>query len=340
LADIIHRDLKPSNIMMTKHGVAKVLDFGIAKLGDAGLTKAGMIVGTPSYLSPEQAAGRRLDHRSDVFSLGTVFYELLTGERAFPGDSTTGIIYKVMNEDPVPPMAIEPTVPRGLDAAIRKAMAKDPDQRFQSCEELREAIRKCRVESVVVPDRKVVGQPSKSESGAARASDNRMGWIIGTMVAVAVIGALAVPLVHRSQPSTVVAAPPVVTSSPVAPTPHLEPASAVQAAPTSAPLTVEKASKKEPADDPEESPRSAKRKSKKTSVEDPDGGDSSNMDPGSGVFSRNDIPTLFAKADGYFGRGEYDRAIYIYQQILNLDHKNATAQDGMRRAKEAKASSN
>ncbi len=133
---IIHRDIKPANLMVLKGGTLKVTDFGLAKSPSANLTQAGVLLGTPSYMSPEQIQGRELDGRSDLFSLGVVLYELLTGARPFEGDSISTIIYRVLYEDPRPPAAHNPALPPDINVILERALAKDQERRYGTCAEL------------------------------------------------------------------------------------------------------------------------------------------------------------------------------------------------------------
>ncbi|HXX22374.1 MAG TPA: serine/threonine-protein kinase, partial [Terriglobia bacterium] len=133
---IVHRDIKPANIMILDNGLVKVTDFGIAKMVSMGMTQAGQVLGTPNYMSPEQVKGRQVDGRSDIFSLGVILYDLLTGEKPFSGQNLTTVIYKIINENPIPPRELDATIHPGLSYVICKALAKSPDERYQTCREL------------------------------------------------------------------------------------------------------------------------------------------------------------------------------------------------------------
>ena len=135
-ASIVHRDIKPSNIMITEDGRVKVMDFGIAKLPSLSLTVTGMVLGTPYYMSPEQICGKKVDIRSDIFSLGAVFYEMLTGGKPFEAENTATLVYKIVQTDPVPPDNVNANIPKAVAAVIAKAMAKEPDQRYQKPAEM------------------------------------------------------------------------------------------------------------------------------------------------------------------------------------------------------------
>jgi len=138
---VIHRDIKPANIMILDSGLVKVTDFGIAKMMSMGMTQAGQILGTPNYMSPEQVKGRQIDGRSDIFALGVVLYELVTGEKPFGGQNITTVIYKIINENPIPPRELDATIHPGLSYVIQKALAKNPDERYQTCRELAEDLK-------------------------------------------------------------------------------------------------------------------------------------------------------------------------------------------------------
>ncbi len=139
---IIHRDIKPDNILVSAK-VVKILDFGIAKqiggTADPSLTEGGMVMGTPHYMSPEQALGRNVDARTDIFSLGTVLYEMLTGTRPFQGDAATQILLQIVMQEPRD-ITAAPGIPSELVKIVRRCMSKQPDDRYRTCGELRDAL--------------------------------------------------------------------------------------------------------------------------------------------------------------------------------------------------------
>jgi CHASE2 domain-containing sensor protein/tRNA A-37 threonylcarbamoyl transferase component Bud32 len=139
---VVHRDIKPANMMYhLETDTLKVTDFGIARLTDSSKTKTGMVLGTPSYMSPEQLAGKKVEGRSDLFSLAVSLYQMLSGQLPFQGESMAQLMFKIANEAPTDIRTVNPSVPEGLVAFLERAMAKDPDQRFQTGEEFAGALR-------------------------------------------------------------------------------------------------------------------------------------------------------------------------------------------------------
>ena len=143
--NIVHCDIKPANLMLTPDDTLKITDFGTAKILQFGTThQTAHVIGTPSYMSPEQVKGRPVDGRSDIFSLGVVLYEMVTGEKPFPGQNITTVIYKIVNEDPVPPRQIDPSIHPGISQVVMKALAKAPEARYQNCHDMLEDLKNFR----------------------------------------------------------------------------------------------------------------------------------------------------------------------------------------------------
>lgn len=151
---IVHRDIKPANILLPAQGGVRVTDFGIARIEDMRMTREGAMLGSPSYMSPEQILGREIDHRSDIFSLGVILYIMLTGEKPFPGESLATLTYRIVQENPTPPSQLVQGLDPRFDAIIAKALAKNPDKRYSGAGELatdvRAVIETSREETLVV----------------------------------------------------------------------------------------------------------------------------------------------------------------------------------------------
>jgi serine/threonine-protein kinase len=179
---VVHRDIKPHNVIVDDEGRAKVTDFGIARAGASDMTETGSIMGTAQYLSPEQAQGHPVDSRADLYSIGIVLYELLTGALPFDAESAVTIALKQVTEDPIPPMQLNPEVSPALDSVVMRALRKDPAERFQSADEfiaaLESALAGGYAETVAVAEDPV----------AALVEEDRRNW---RRIAVIVVVALA-----------------------------------------------------------------------------------------------------------------------------------------------------
>ncbi|MDO8292088.1 MAG: serine/threonine-protein kinase [Gallionella sp.] len=164
--DIVHRDVKPSNIMVVRDGHVKITDFGIARMASSSVrTQTGMVLGSPKYMSPEQVMGKAIDRRSDIFSLGVMLYEMLTGQAPFVGDNVNAIMYQTLNVVPVTPSKLNSAVPEMLNFIVAKALAKGLEDRYQNAKDFAIDLRACR-DTLPRPGQKIDAlKPSVADKG-------------------------------------------------------------------------------------------------------------------------------------------------------------------------------
>ena len=204
---IVHRDIKPHNVIVTYDNQIKVMDFGIARVaGGSAMTQTGTIMGTAQYISPEQAQGRPADPRSDLYSLGVVIYEMLTGKVPFDGENPVSIAYKHVREDPLPPSMINPDISPGLEAVVMKALAKNPENRYQTAMEMYSDLERCLegapvyATPVLPRDEAAVGATRAFPAVAARPKRSLL-WLWITLIALVVLAGIGIgiwALVHGS----------------------------------------------------------------------------------------------------------------------------------------------
>jgi tetratricopeptide (TPR) repeat protein len=189
---VVHRDLKPGNIHVQPSGQVKIMDFGLARLGASEMTATGTVMGTPNYMSPEQVRGEKADARSDIFSLGAVFYELLTSHKAFDADSIHAVLFQVLEHDPPPVRHWAADVPEILVEVVRRALEKDPARRFQDAAHMREAVHIAR---------QVFAGEIDEEAGLAALHE--VGSAEATMIGLAAVGDATVITADPAAPADI-----------------------------------------------------------------------------------------------------------------------------------------
>ena len=217
---VVHRDIKPANIMVLPNGIVKIMDFGIAMTSSGAQTQAGTILGSPKYMSPEQISGRAIDGRSDIFSLGAILYELLTGISAFGSGSSsnlTSTMYQVINEIPDPPTMVNPSIPAAFDYIVSKALAKKPEERYQSAREMADDLRNfkkltipAQLPSTAIPRKKSVEHSQSNGDDTLVMSTNKQpvipGWswqkkLIGIVLALIFLVAATLFIYVQREPA-------------------------------------------------------------------------------------------------------------------------------------------
>ncbi len=264
---VVHRDIKPANILLTSketYGIErpKITDFGVAKMAAGHTTLTGQILGTPAFMPPEQFTGAPIDGRADIFSLGVVLYWMATGEQPFPGESFTAVSYKVVHTEPVPPRKLNPSVPAKLESIILKCLAKNPDERFQTGEDLARELGELRagitsagsqsaarapaagsdpnatfIESRPVMQTAQTAAAPPPERAVAPNNKSKSVLVLAAMVVAAIVAGSWILLRHKETPVAQTASTQSVAVSETPPVPALPPAASESVAkqPTAAP---------------------------------------------------------------------------------------------------------
>lgn len=216
--DIVHRDIKPANIFVLANGTVKIADFGVALMPRGSATLVGTVFGSPKYMSPEQVAGKTVDGRSDIFALGAVLYEMLTGVPPFQGDDLAAILHAVLNTDPPPPSARRRKLHPGFDRIVARAMAKDPAQRYQTAYEMADDLATCGQEAAE-PRTRDDRLPAADQMQAQPGRTGRIGKFgaIAAIAGIAVVLSVAFALWPRPDKKATPKAKVVAEAVPVAP---------------------------------------------------------------------------------------------------------------------------